>query len=155
MMGVVLAHAEDSVTLEFNLSHCPGGSVPTALAIDGSMLHINALRVSVSFIVTTEGEVVSPLILESSSNTDALIVLRSLEQWRFRPAVCNGRPAMVEVRAKFVGPRRKLPHPAVYPSRRDMFRRDKQKKVIVVPPLPLSSGQDSRPPTIASETRLF
>ena len=75
------------------------------------MVEINGLRVLVDFIVNAQGRVESPLILESSGETNEKQVLGVIQQWRFRPAICNGVPTNVELRVLFEGPRKRLPHP--------------------------------------------
>jgi TonB family protein len=75
------------------------------------MLEINGLRVLVDFIVNTQGRVESHLILESSGEANEKVVSKTIQQWRFRPAICKGVPINAEVRVLFVARRKKLPHP--------------------------------------------
>jgi TonB family protein len=94
------------ITPPFFLPDCPHGVEPQPFSLD-----INGLRVLVDFIVNTQGRIESPLILRSSGQTNAKLVMDIMQRWRFRPATCNGVPTEVEIRMLFVGPRKRLPHP--------------------------------------------
>ena len=59
------------------------------------------LSVRVSFIVGIDGHVHSAFILESDSPDEDQAVLRTIQQWRFRPALCNGIPTDSEARVQF------------------------------------------------------
>ncbi len=95
----------------FSLPNCSDGFQPQPLFTPKAMVEINGLRVLVDFIVNAQGRVESPLILESSGETNEKQVLGVIQQWRFRPAICNGVPTNVELRVLFEGPRKRLPHP--------------------------------------------
>lgn len=94
-----------------SLPNCSDGFQPQPLFTPKTMDEINGLRVLVDFIVNAQGRVESPLILESSGETNEKQVLGIIQQWRFRPAICNGVPTNVEFRVLFEGPRKRLPHP--------------------------------------------
>jgi TonB family protein len=57
--------------------------------------------VKVSFIIGTDGRVHSPLILESSGMVGDRHVLRTVRNWRYRPATCNGVPTEIEGKIEF------------------------------------------------------
>jgi len=59
-----------------------------------------ALRLTVSFIVGTDGRVYSPLVLDGSGTLDHQI-LDLVRHWRYRPALCNGAPTEAEARVEF------------------------------------------------------
>jgi TonB family protein len=94
------------ITPPLFLPDCPHGVEPQPFSLD-----INGLRVLVDFIVNTQGRIESPLILRSSGQANAKLVIDIIQRWRFRPATCNGVPTEVEIRMLFVGPRKRLPHP--------------------------------------------
>jgi TonB family protein len=58
-------------------------------------------RITVSFIIGTDGRVHSPLILESAGPSGDRTVLDTVRTWRYRPATCNGVPTEVEARIEF------------------------------------------------------
>ncbi len=58
-------------------------------------------RVSVSFIIGTDGRVHSPLILESAGTSPDRKVLNAVRSWRYRPALCNGVPTEAEGNIEF------------------------------------------------------
>ena len=105
--------ASESVpsALPFSLPNCSDGSRAQRFPTLNTMLEINGLRVLVDFIVNAQGRVESPLILEGSGEANEQLVLSIIQQWRFRPVVCNGVPTNVELRVLFIGPRKRLPHP--------------------------------------------
>ena len=49
-------------------------------------------KVTVSFIVSTDGTVQSPLILESTGSYEDRSVLQAVRAWRYRPATRGGVP---------------------------------------------------------------
>jgi TonB family protein len=59
------------------------------------------LKVTVSFIVGTDGRIHSPLILESAGPSEDNVVLRAVSGWRYRPATCNGVPTEAEGKIEF------------------------------------------------------
>jgi len=58
-------------------------------------------RVSVSFIIGTDGRVYSPLILESAGPTQDRTILDTVRGWRYRPATCNGAAMETESKIEF------------------------------------------------------
>lgn len=60
-------------------------------------------KVSVSFIIGTDGRVRGPLILESAGLAGDRHVLQTVRTWRYRPATCNGVPTETEGKIEFSG----------------------------------------------------
>jgi TonB family protein len=58
-------------------------------------------KVAVSFIIGADGQVHSPVILESAGSLEDRNVLNALQSWRYRPAMCNAAPAESESRVEF------------------------------------------------------
>lgn len=58
-------------------------------------------RITVSFIIGTDGTVHSPLILESAGQPEDQRVLEAVRSWRYRPAMCNGVPMEAEAKIEF------------------------------------------------------
>ena len=58
-------------------------------------------RVTVSFIIGTDGGVHSPFILESAGAGEDRSVLEAVSSWRYRPAMCNGVPTEAEGKVEF------------------------------------------------------
>jgi TonB family protein len=58
-------------------------------------------RVAVSFIIGADGQVHSPVILESAGSDEDRNVLNALRSWRYRPAMCNAAPFESESRVEF------------------------------------------------------
>jgi len=112
VLGRGLSNAETLAT-PFSLPNCSDGFQPQPIFTPKAMLEINGLRVLVDLIVNAQGRIESPLILESSGETNAKQTLGIIQQWRFRPAICNGVPTNIELRVLFEGPRQKLPQPVV------------------------------------------
>jgi len=84
---------------------CEAVQPPEALAtpdplIDGTDLNA---KVSVSFIIGTDGRVHSALILESAGPSEDRTVLNVVRFWRYRPARCNGVPTEAEAKVEFSG----------------------------------------------------
>lgn len=82
---------------------CEAASAPEPLATPNPLLEtpdLNA-RISVSFIIGTDGRVHSPLILESAGSMPDRKVLNAVRAWRYRPALCNGVPTEVEGNIEF------------------------------------------------------
>jgi TonB family protein len=82
---------------------CSSSQPPEALATPEPLLESpdSQLKVTVSFIVGTDGRVHSPLILESSGARDDSRVLNAVQRWRYRPATCNGVPTEAEANIEF------------------------------------------------------
>jgi TonB family protein len=59
-------------------------------------------RITVSFIVGTDGRVHSPFILESAGASEDQTILQAVQRWRYRPAMCNGVPTEVEAKIEFL-----------------------------------------------------
>ena len=64
-------------------------------------LPANARRVSISFIIGTDGRVHSPLILESAGSDGDRQLLQTVGIWKYRPATCNGVPTEIEGKIEF------------------------------------------------------
>jgi TonB family protein len=82
---------------------CGTAMAPEPLATPNPLLDIPDLnaRISVSFIVGTDGRVHSPLILESAGISPDRKVLNAVRYWRYRPAQCNGVPTEAEGNIEF------------------------------------------------------
>jgi len=86
-------------------SACEAVRLPEALATPDPLIDplVSSTRVTVSFIVGTDGRVHSPLILDSLGPSEDRIVLDAVRAWRYRPATCNGVPTEVEAKIAFSG----------------------------------------------------
>ena len=60
------------------------------------------MNVRVSFIIGSDGNVHSAFILNSGSPEEDRLVLRTVNLWRYRPALCNGVPTDSEARVRFM-----------------------------------------------------
>ena len=82
---------------------CGAAEPPQALATPDPLLEKADLhsKVSVSFIIGTDGRVHSPLILESAGPSEDRTVLDAVRFWRYRPARCNGVPTDSEAKVEF------------------------------------------------------
>lgn len=58
-------------------------------------------RVTVSFIIGTDGRIHSPLILQSAGLAGDRRVLQTVRTWKYRPATCNGVPTEIEGKIEF------------------------------------------------------
>jgi TonB family protein len=58
-------------------------------------------KVTVSFIIGTDGRVHAPLILESAGPRGDRSVLQTVRTWRYRPGTCNGVPTEIEGKIEF------------------------------------------------------
>jgi TonB family protein len=58
-------------------------------------------RVSVSFIIGTDGRVHGALILKSAGPVEDRAILDAVRLWRYRPALCNGVPTDAEAKVEF------------------------------------------------------
>src|SRR5262249_931722 len=58
-------------------------------------------RVTVSFIIGTDGRVPLPFILESAGAAEDRSILEAVSSWRYRPAMCNGVPTEAEGKVEF------------------------------------------------------
>jgi TonB family protein len=82
---------------------CGAEQPPQALATPDPLLdesNSNA-KVSVSFIIGTDGRVHSALILESAGANEDRTILEAVRFWRYRPALCNGVPTEAEAKVEF------------------------------------------------------
>jgi Gram-negative bacterial TonB protein C-terminal len=86
-----------------NLSGCSAAQPPQALATPDPLLEEvdSKAKISVSFIIGTDGLVHSPLILESAGPAEDRTVLAAVRFWRYRPALCNGVPTDAEAKVEF------------------------------------------------------
>ncbi len=84
-------------------SACGAVQPPEALATPDPLLDETDFnsKVSVSFIVGTDGRVHSALILESAGATEDRNILDAVRFWRYRPALCNGVPTEAEAKVEF------------------------------------------------------
>lgn len=82
---------------------CEATQPPQALATPDPLLELDDedARVTVSFIVGTDGRVHAPLILQSAGSPFDRTVLNAVRSWRYRPATCNGVPTEAEGRISF------------------------------------------------------
>lgn len=82
---------------------CAATQPPEALATPNPLLdRPDPLpRVTVSFIIGTDGRVHSPLVLESAGPVEDRTVLDTVSAWRYRPATCNGVPTEAEGKIEF------------------------------------------------------
>jgi len=82
---------------------CEADQPPEALATPDPLVDapVATSKITVSFIIGTDGRVHSPLILESLGPSGDRIVLDAVRAWRYRPATCNGVPTEVEGKIAF------------------------------------------------------
>ncbi len=82
---------------------CEIAQPPQALATPDPLLEATDLnsKVSVSFIIGTDGLVHSALILESAGPDEDRTILEAVRFWRYRPALCNGVPTDAEAKVGF------------------------------------------------------
>jgi TonB family protein len=82
---------------------CAATQLPQALATPDPLLEEADLssKVSVSFIIGTDGRVHSALILESAGPNEDRTILDAVRFWRYRPALCNGVPTDAEAKVEF------------------------------------------------------
>jgi TonB family protein len=84
-------------------SSCAAVQPPEALATPNPLLdRPDPLpKVTVSFIIGTDGRVHSPLVLESAGPSEDRTVIETVSSWRYRPALCNGVPTEAEGKIEF------------------------------------------------------
>ena len=84
-------------------NRCEASAPPEALATPNPLLDRPdaSSKVTVSFIIGTDGRVHSPLVLESAGPTEDRTVLNVVRSWRYRPAMCNGVPTEAEAKIEF------------------------------------------------------
>lgn len=86
-----------------SLPSCEAVQPPQAIATPDPLFAptARARKVTVSFIIGTDGRVHSPLILESAGLAGDRHVLQTVRSWRYRPATCNGVPTEIEGKIEF------------------------------------------------------
>jgi TonB family protein len=98
-------HDSEFATLVHTASRisCGAAEPPQALATPDPSLEEAGVKskISVSFIIGTDGHVHSPLILESAGPSEDRTVLDAVRYWRYRPARCNGVPTDAEAKVEF------------------------------------------------------
>jgi TonB family protein len=84
-------------------ANCEASEPPEPLATPNPLLDVAELssRVSVSFIIGTDGRVHSPFILQSAGVTEDRTILDVVRSWRYRPAMCNGAATEAEAKIEF------------------------------------------------------
>jgi TonB family protein len=84
-------------------NECGATQPPQALATPDPLLEEAELneKVSVSFVIGTDGRVHSALILESAGPSEDRTILDAVRFWRYRPALCNGVPTEAEAKVEF------------------------------------------------------
>jgi TonB family protein len=84
-------------------AECGAVQPPQALATPDPLLDETDLsaKVSVSFVIGTDGRVHSALILESAGPNEDRTILDAVRFWRYRPALCNGVPTEAEAKVEF------------------------------------------------------
>ncbi len=82
---------------------CAANQPPEALATPNPLLDQfdSSSKVTVSFIIGTDGRVHSPFVLESAGPSEDRAVLYTVSSWRYRPATCNGVPTEAEAKVEF------------------------------------------------------
>lgn len=93
-----------SVTHTSSRARCEADRPPEALATPDPLMDAADARsrITVSFIVGTDGRVHSPFILESAGASEDQTILQAVQRWRYRPAMCNGVPTEVEAKIEFL-----------------------------------------------------
>lgn len=83
---------------------CAATQEPEALATPSPQLQAAdpSAKITVSFVIGTDGRVHSPLILESADSAEDRAVLNAIQSWKYRPARCNGVPMEAEGRIEFL-----------------------------------------------------
>lgn len=82
---------------------CEASEPPEPLATPNPLLNVAepSSKVSVSFIIGTDGRVHSPLILESAGAAEDRTILDTVRSWRYRPGTCNGAATETEAKIEF------------------------------------------------------
>jgi TonB family protein len=98
-------HDSEFATVAHPAARAACGAVqpPQALATPDPLLDEADLntKVSVSFVIGTDGRVHSALILESAGPNEDRTILDAVRFWRYRPALCNGVPTEAEAKVEF------------------------------------------------------
>jgi TonB family protein len=102
MSRIAIHHDKYPMLEEASASPCESLAVPEALATPSPLFNgTDEVRVTLSFIVGTDGQVHSPLILEGINDEVDREVLEVVRSWRYRPALCNGAPTETEAKIEF------------------------------------------------------
>ncbi|GAC1435604.1 MAG: hypothetical protein NVS1B11_24260 [Terriglobales bacterium] len=98
----ILSH--QTVARILGSANCASTHAPEALATPNPLLQApyRPTKITVSFIVGKDGEVQSPLILESLGAEKGRNILKALRRWKYRPAMCNGVPVEAETEVQFL-----------------------------------------------------
>lgn len=81
---------------------CGEVELPRALTTPNPLIAAGSgLKVTVNFVIGTDGRVHSPLILQSGGRLGDRDILRTVRTWRYRPATCNGQPTEAEGNVEF------------------------------------------------------
>jgi TonB family protein len=85
------------------IASCEVSDPPEALATPDPLIEFSGpeSKITVSFIVGTDGRVHSLYILDGDTPVDEGTVLKAVRSWRYRPAKCNGVPIDAEARVQF------------------------------------------------------
>ena len=104
-MWTSAVHDSEFAAMEHPATRSACGAVqpPQPLATPDPLLEESDLnaKVSVSFIIGTDGRVHSALILASAGPNEDRTVLDAVRLWRYRPALCNGVPTEAEAKMEF------------------------------------------------------
>jgi len=99
------AHDSEFTAVEHHTARpgCEATQPPQALATPDPLLDApeSNAKVTVSFIVGTDGRVHSPLVLASAGSSEDRTILDAVRTWRYRPATCNGVPTDTEAKVEF------------------------------------------------------
>src|ERR1700730_8542624 len=84
-------------------TNCEASQPPEPLATPNPLLDIAepSTRVSVSFIIGTDGRVHSALILESAGPAEDRTILDAVRSWGYRPGMCKGPATETEGKIEF------------------------------------------------------
>jgi len=81
--------------------NCAAARAAEPLATPDPLTLAFGRKVTISFIIGSDGEVHSPVILESAGADADRTVLETIRTWRYRPARCNSAPAESEGKVEF------------------------------------------------------
>jgi TonB family protein len=98
------AHDSEFATVPHtSQASCAATQPPQALATPNPLIDeaTDDGKITVSFIIGTDGKVHSPFILESAGASEDNTVLNTIRAWRYRPAMCNGVPTESEAKIGF------------------------------------------------------
>jgi TonB family protein len=85
------------------IASCELSDPPEALATPDPLVEFSSpeSKITVSFIVGTDGRVHSLYILDGDTPIEDGTVIKAVRSWRYRPAKCNGVPIDAEARIQF------------------------------------------------------